>query len=152
MVFGGLEEMGVEGDLDFVPEAGMGYGAAVGWASTSVMALHFRPTPSRILVMDLGAVLGALGGAALSSPLLFDDPTPNQQRAWLGVTAGAAVTGGTIGLLWGDEQQGVKREQASHSKPGLWSIRHPVLGVIGHSSSTGRSQPIYGVGVAGTLH
>jgi len=151
MLFGGLAEMGVEGDLDFVPKAGMGYGAAVGWASTSVMALHLEPTPSRILVMDLGAVLGALGGAALGSPLLFDEPTATQQRAWLGVTAGAAVAGGTIGLLWGDEEPRDSHEPVGPSRPPMWSVERPVLGVIGHSPSTPRAQPIYGVGVAGTL-
>lgn len=154
MVLGGLTELGVEGDLDFVPEAGMGYGAALGWASASTIALHVRPTPSRILIMDLGAVLGGLGGAALGSPLLFDEPTPNQQRAWLGITAGAAVTGGAVGLLWADDEPNdgrATRWPVAEHEPSRLEIRQPMLGVIGQSSSTGRPQPIYGVGVAGTL-
>lgn len=99
-VYGGLCEMAIDGSIDFLPEAGMGYGAAIGWLGASAVAVHVQPSPSRMLAMDLGFALGGLAGAALASPLLFDEPTENQQRAWLGATAGASVLGGGAALWW----------------------------------------------------
>lgn len=134
-VYGALGEMAIEGSIDFFPQAGMGYGAAFGWLVASTVAVHVRPPPSRVLAMDLGAALGGLGGAALASPLLFDEPTPNQQRAWLAAAAGASVLGGGIALWWTASDDAnrlapppVAASSASERPVGIQTVA-PTLGV-----------------------
>src|SRR5262249_2488912 len=96
LVLGGVTEALVRGDVMHTPLAGMGYGAALGWMASAAIATQVRPATARVVAVDLGALLGGLGGAAIASPLVFGQPTPNQQRAFVGAIGGATLAGGII--------------------------------------------------------
>jgi len=148
LIFGGLTELFYHGDIYNTPFAGMGYGAAFGWLVASAVAPHIHVPTSRVLTVDLGAVLGGLAGAALASPLLFNDSTQTQQRLWLGATAGAALIGG--GIAWYATRQSTKsppRTREHRAEPS----GEPMLGVVGESRVGSASAPIYGLGWRGTL-
>lgn len=163
-MFGGLTELFARGDIYRTPFAGIGYGAGLGWLAAAAFARVQVPT-ARVLTVDLGAVLGGLGGAALASPLLFDNPDPTQQRVWLGATAGAALVGG--GIAWwlsrpsrpaqGDggagSSAGSAGAQGTSNEAGLFAgVRGtPLLGVIGESQVAAGSVPVYGLGWRGPL-
>ncbi len=97
---GGLTEWFVRGDTRAFPFAGMGYGAALGWlAAAGVATTRVQLSSARVLSVDLGAVLGGLAGAALSSPLVFDGPTSTETRGWVGAIAGGALLGAGVALF-----------------------------------------------------
>ncbi|MBK8256158.1 MAG: hypothetical protein IPK82_26250 [Polyangiaceae bacterium] len=136
--FGGLTELFVRGDTGIVPFAGMGYGAAIGWLAAAGAATTRYPfAPVRILALDLGAVLGGLAGAALASPLVFDHPTSDQTRGWIGAIGGGALLGAGA-ALW------ITREPAAEAKkksagyklaPGTHIFPElPEVGMIGQSA------------------
>jgi hypothetical protein len=146
---GALAEAFARGDLRKAPWAGMGYGAAVGWLAASAAAIHVRLAPSRVLFLDLGALLGGLGGAALGSPLLVNEPDAARVRAWLGITGGGAVAGAAIAVLAtrGARAAVTRPGERARVLPGL-----PALGVIGESATaSGERAPIVGVGWRGVL-
>ncbi|MEJ7732918.1 MAG: hypothetical protein WKG00_27445 [Polyangiaceae bacterium] len=155
-MFGGLSELFARGDIYRTPFAGIGYGAGLGWLAAATFARVQVPT-ARVLTVDLGAVLGGLGGAALASPLLFDTPEAAEQRGWLGATAGAAVIG--AGLAWWLTRPS-KPVPGAEGGPGgsppetglLAGVRGtPLFGVIGESQVASASVPIYGLGWRGPL-
>jgi hypothetical protein len=90
---GGGMELAVRGTTEATPSRGLGYGAAGGVLLSGFLATQLRVAPSRVLTADLGAGLGALAGAAAASPLLLDDPSENEQRAWVLVTLGGTLAG-----------------------------------------------------------
>jgi hypothetical protein len=141
LVLGGLGELASRGDIGDTPFTGMGYGAGFGWLAAAALATQIRVAPARVLAIDLGALLGGLGGAALASPLVFEDPTPDQQRAWVGVTAGATLAG--AGIAWYASRDGGGRAVVTAS-PGDRGV--PTAGVIGESAVGSRRAPVYGVG------
>lgn len=143
LIFGGVTELFVRGDIYRTPFAGMGYGAGIGWLAGAAIATHLEVAPSRVLAIDLGAVLGGLGGAALASPLLFEDPTKDQQRGWLGATTGAALIG--AGIAW---YATADRAQVQGSLP---AVGLPKIGILGESVEGARRAPIYGLGWSGAL-
>lgn len=98
---GGALEMTVRGKADVTPLKGAGYGAAGGLllGAVGAMTLNVPSTSSRILLIDVGAGLGALGGAAAASPLLLDNPSAGQQRAWVLSTLAGAGAGVALTLL-----------------------------------------------------
>jgi hypothetical protein len=160
LIFGGLTELFHDGDIYQTPFAGMGYGAALGWlAATTLARIHVEPT--RVLAIDLGAVLGGLGGAALASPLLFDEASTTQQRGWLGITAGSALVGGGIawyltrpssGTAGAPTRTTATRPRAGLGRTGATLDRGaPMLGVLGESRAFGKNAPILGVGWRGPL-
>jgi hypothetical protein len=106
---GGLGELLVEGNTDATPVRGMGYGAISGVVLGGALATQVRAPTSRVLLIDLGASLGALSGAAAASPLLIveEDPHPTRTRIWLSSVALGTVAGGTLAwwLTRGGEQQ-----------------------------------------------
>jgi hypothetical protein len=78
----------------------MGYGSGIGFLLAGAAATRLKISPSRALFIDMAAGLGALGGAAAGSPLLFvenDFISAKRQRAWLSVVGACAVIGGGIG-------------------------------------------------------
>ncbi len=101
MGLGGLTELLVEGNTDATPVRGMGYGAISGVVLGGALATQVHMPTSRVLLIDLGASLGALGGAAAASPLLIveDEPHPTRTRLWLSSIALGTVAGGTLGWL-----------------------------------------------------
>jgi hypothetical protein len=134
---GGLAELAYKGTTAGTPDTGAGYGAAIGVVGAGTLATFVRVSPSRVALVDLGAALGALGGAAAASPLVFQDVTADKNRAFLAVTLGGTAIGG--GLAWyltrGDKPSG-------HATiPGM-----PTAGVIGASTTTTGTVPAYGVG------
>ncbi|MRG96987.1 hypothetical protein [Polyangium spumosum] len=150
LVFGGMTEALVRGNVDAFPIAGMGYGAGLGWLGAAALAVHWRPAAHRVVAMDLGALLGGLGGAALGSPLLLDGPTETQQRAWVGLTGGMTLAGAAIGWLMTKpkaEPAKKPRKQAHDLVEGAM----PVFGVIGQSIVGERRAPVVGLSWSGAL-
>lgn len=99
LALGGLTEWFARGSTREIPFAGMGYGAALGWlAAASAATTRVRLSPSRVLTVDLGAILGGLGGAALASPLLFDSPDADETRGWVAAMGGGALVGTAVAL------------------------------------------------------
>jgi hypothetical protein len=94
MVAGGLVDIGIHGTTDDVPVTGLGYGAMAGWLVASTSATHFRPSASRVTLIDLGVLLGGLVGASAASPLIFDNPNPDKTRGWAGASGAGMLLGG----------------------------------------------------------
>jgi hypothetical protein len=90
LVLGGLGEMIVEGDAQLQPTRGIRAGVTVAGA----FAPQFpTPDPTELLSIDLSALLGGLGGAALGTPLLVSqERSVERDRFWLsGVMLGTLV-------------------------------------------------------------
>lgn len=173
VVLGGLVEVATTGDIETTPFAGMGYGAALGWLTAAAAATQLRVGPSRVLAVDLGALLGGLGGAALGSPLVFDAPTEDEQRAWVGATAGGLLLGAGAAWLFtrpGDpDAAATGRSGAPASAGGSSAARGsayaggssvgpswarfglPMIGVVGESVVGRRRAPALGVGWRGAI-
>lgn len=97
--FGALTEWFARGSTRDTPFAGMGYGAAIGWlAAAGAATTRVHLSPMRVLSIDLGAVLGGLGGAALASPLVFDGPSSSDTRGWVAAIGGGALIGAGAAL------------------------------------------------------
>lgn len=93
---GAVTDLLVRGTLQESPGTGAGIGAAAGFLGGGIMAAFLQTTAQRVMLVDLGAGLGALGGASLASPLVFRNETPGRTRLFLGsVLAGTAI-GGSI--------------------------------------------------------
>jgi hypothetical protein len=149
LVFGGLTELAIRGDVSQSPFTGMGYGAGLGWLAAAAVATHVDVSPTRALAIDLGALLGGLGGAALASPLMFGTTTPDERRAWLGATAAASLLGG--GVAWYVTRapaKGKGRKARSASIDPRWV---PSVGLLGESAAPGERAPIVGVSWQGQL-
>jgi hypothetical protein len=151
LVLGGLTEIAATGDIEATPFTGMGYGAALGWLAAAAVATQARVAPSRVLAVDLGALLGGLGGAALASPLLFDAPTPDAQRAWVGATAGGLLVG--AGVAWFVTRDRPETRSGAAAQPPPWSARVglPSIGVVGESVAGRRRAPVLGLMWSGAM-
>ncbi len=97
-VLGGGTQWIVEGSTKVRPYRGLGYGAAAGVLAAGALATQVRISPARLLLVDLGAGLGALAGAAAGSPLLFDAPSKSEERAWVSFTLGGTLAGAAAGV------------------------------------------------------
>lgn len=139
--FGGMAEAFARGTIDTSPGIGLGIGAAAGVAAMGTTAIFVKVAPTRALVVDLGAGLGALGGAALSSPLIFENVTPNKARGFIAATTAGAIAGGVTAWL-------LTRERA----PSASSLHvMPNVGVIGSSDTKNGPVPAYGGGFVGVF-
>lgn len=97
MLFGAVGEVMVRGESPKTPVRGMGIGTAAGVLLAGAISTQVPATSSRVLLLDLGLSLGALGGAALGSPLLLVDETdPLRTRLWLAAVSAGAVAGGIV--------------------------------------------------------
>lgn len=96
---GGLGQLFAQGRTTKTPIGGMGYGAAIGTLGAGVLATQVNVKASRVLLVDLGATLGALTGAAACSPLLLVDQqeSKSRTRAWLGGIFAGTLLGAGIG-------------------------------------------------------
>lgn len=99
MGLGGLTQLFIEGKTSQTPIGGMGYGAALGTLGAGVVATHLDLKASRVLLVDLGATLGALTGAAAGSPLLLvdEEESKSRTRAWLGGIFAGTLLGAGVG-------------------------------------------------------
>jgi hypothetical protein len=142
LFMGALGELAYRGTTtDVTPYTGMGYGSAIGLVAAGILATRVTTTPSRVLLVDLGVGLGALAGAALASPLIFQDTTEGKTRAWLAATLGGSLAGGTLAFLF--------TREAWSSKAAKAAPLYPLTGVIGTSETRLGPVPAYGVGVGG---
>lgn len=140
---GGLVDLSIQGKTDVRPRLGMGYGAGAGVILAGAVATQLNLSPSRVLMIDLGASLGALTGAALASPLLLVDESAGSSRRrnrwWLASIAAGTVVGGAAGVWF---TRGSTATAAAHPPPLL-----PSFGVM---SISPEGAPAYGAGVHGT--
>ncbi|HEY4158643.1 MAG TPA: hypothetical protein VGM29_11125 [Polyangiaceae bacterium] len=99
-LFGGLTELAYRGTTKITPERGIGYGAGAGVLLGGVIGMRANISGSRMLLIDLGASLGALTGAAAASPLLLVEEKESKvrDRLWLSSIALGALAGGAIGI------------------------------------------------------
>lgn len=136
---GSAAELMGKGSLDRPPPLGQGIGIATGLIGAGLLA-KFVPVPtSRVLLVDLGIGLGGLAGAAGASALVFDEVTPAKTRAFLGITAGAAVGGGALAYFL------TRNLTVSHTAWNVW----PDVGVL--AMSPDGKTPAYGVGARGSF-
>ena len=146
LFLGGLGELAYRGNTtDVTPSTGMGYGSMIGLVAAGVLATRVTTTPSRMLLVDLGAGLGALAGAAAASPLIFENVTEGKTRAWLAATLGGSLAGGAVAFIVTRDSWTAKQ---SSSAP-LWRYGSPTAGVIGSSATPGGAVPAYGLGWMG---
>lgn len=144
LMLGGITELLYDGSTNETPSRGAGYGAGIGVLAAGTLATQIEIAPSRVLMIDLGASLGALTGAAAASPLLIvnDEHKPGRDRAWLGTVAAGTLIGGGIG--WFITRPGASKPRDPHA------VR-PEVGVIGESSDgRGHRAPAYGISLRGT--
>jgi len=133
-----------QGTTSTRPFTGMGYGAAIGVVGAGVLATQVTTSPSRVLLIDVGAGGGALLGAAAASPLVVQNQTADKTRAWLSCTVAGSLAGG--GITWW--------LTGKHGRAAAWLPGTPTLGVLGMSPAPGTRAgevPIYGLGWSGAL-
>jgi hypothetical protein len=132
LLLGGLTELAIEGTTDRTPRQGMGLGAGAGVLLAGGLALKLEPSSSRVLLVDLGASLGALTGAAAASPLLLVDEesgSPTRTRLWLASIMSGTLAGAAIGT-WATERGSTRSGHALRPSIGLVDMteRGPVFG------------------------
>ena len=138
-VLGGLTEMAWRGSTDgATPARGMGWGAGAGVLAAGALATQVTTSASRIALIDLGAGLGGLAGAAAASPFLFGERTEGRERTFVLTTLGATVAGGAV--AWG-----MTRTASASAHAG--ELGMPMAGVVGWSPAA--QAPIYGFGWQG---
>ena len=140
---GSLADLIVRGSTTASPSRGAGFGSAIGLVSAGLLATTVRVSPSRVLLVDLGAGLGALAGASLASPLVFEDVTVSKTRGFLAATAAGTLLGG--GLAWFFTRDAKANTDTNSARFA------PTAGVIGQSATPSGAVPAYGVGLGGTF-
>jgi hypothetical protein len=146
MWVGALTELGYRGTTDVTPYTGAGIGSAVGLVGAGAASIFVTVQPSRVLLLDLGAGLGSLAGAAVCSPLIFsgltNTPTDGTKTRFFlaGTLTGTAV--GTAAAWF------LTREPARPKKAAWWNGM-PSGGIIGQSVTPTGQVPIYGVSYGG---
>jgi hypothetical protein len=138
LAYGAAAEFLVNGSTSGTPYTGMGYGAAIGLVGAGVLATQVSLSPSRMLLIDVGAGGGALLGAAAASPLIFGNQTEANVRGWVSATVAGSVVGG--GLAWW-----LTRDRHPDQKASLLKLGTPSAGVIGASATPTGWQPAYGI-------
>jgi hypothetical protein len=144
-VVGGLSEFFYKGSTTIRPYTGTGYGAAIGLVGAGATAAFVRVSPSRVLLVDLGAGLGGLAGAAGASPLVFRNVTAASTRGFVAATIGGTILGRGVGLFLTRGDGGVPKKAL------LPFDAMPTAGIIGQSATRTGSIPIYGFGLSGSF-
>jgi hypothetical protein len=94
---GGVLDLLGRGTIKETPYGGIAIGTGLGLVSGGVTAAFVKTSTARVLLVDLGAGLGALAGASIASPLVFRDETPSRTRGFLASVLGGTIVGGAIG-------------------------------------------------------
>ena len=145
MWVGSLVELGYRGTTSATPYTGAGFGSGIGLIAGGTAAIFVTISPSRVLLLDLGAGLGSLAGAAIGSPLIFSDltganTTPTKTRVFLAGTLAGGAVGGTAAWFL---------TRSSPKKVSWLPDGTPSAGVIGMSETARGPVPAYGVSYAG---
>lgn len=143
LALGGLTESFLRAETTDWPRTGGGIGAVAGLALAAGTASFVRLPTGRILLVDLGASVGGLAGAALASPLVFQDVTDAKARGFFAAAAGGMVAGGALTWWLTRKDKGPNL--------GMFENVTPTLGVIGSSATREGSVPAWGFGFAGPL-
>lgn len=147
---GALAEGIVQGDLVNTPLRGMGYGAGAGVLAAGLLASQVPTSSSRVLLVDLSALLGGLTGGALATPLLLvDDVTDGRRRLWFGSIAIGTAAGALLGFLATENEQAPDPSRAPPAATALVQRWSPTAGVLGVSQVGSRQEPFFGAGVQG---
>jgi hypothetical protein len=145
LALGGVTDMAIRGKTNFTPTRGMGIGSIVGVVAAGALARFTPPQPpSRVLFVDLSAALGALGGAAVASPLVFGTHVNGtRNRLWLSTVALGTIAGAAVGFLMTPSTSHEVRAQTAPTMS-------PFVGVIAEEMRPdGRASPVTGAGVTG---
>lgn len=146
---GALAEGIVRGDLLDTPLRGVGYGTGAGVLAAGILATQVETSSSRVLLIDLAALLGGLTGGAVATPLLLvDDVTDTHRRLWFGSIALGTGIGAVVGILATPSEQPRPVAEGS-AAPRLVERWTPQAGVIGFSEVGDRREPAFGAGVQG---
>jgi hypothetical protein len=143
MALGGLSESFVRANTTDPPRTGGGIGAMAGLALAAGTASFVRVPTGRILLVDLGGAVGGLAGAAIASPLVFQNVTDAKARGFFAAAAGGVVAGGAL-TWWLTRRERVPRVAWLDGVT-------PTFGVIGSSATREGSVPAWGFGFAGRL-
>lgn len=135
-LLGAMTDAAIRGDTAGSLERGVGFGTGAGVLVGGAVATELDVSPSRALLIDLSASLGALGGAALASPLLLvNDSNPDRTRLWLGSAALGTIAGGVLG--WYATSGAGKTSTATPGAAALVPYAAPAP--VGHGLSLGVS-------------
>ena len=144
LLLGGMTEFAIR-DSRETPHRGLGIGTAAGVLLAGAAATQLEVEPSRVLIIDLGAGLGGLAGAAAASPFIVRDRTEGGDRAFLLTTMGTTIAGGVAAWLW-------TRKSAPPPAATSLSLPHFGVGVIAESlPGFGTPRPVVGLDVSGPL-
>lgn len=143
LALGGLTEAFVRGSTTEAPRTGAGIGAMAGLALAAGTASFVRLPTGRVLLVDLGGAVGGLAGAALASPLVFQNVTEAKARGFFAAAAGGMLAGGAI-TWW------LTRKDRGPNIGFLQNVT-PTIGVIGSSATREGSVPAWGFGFGGPL-
>jgi hypothetical protein len=143
---GGGAQLLVEGSTAVRPYRGLGYGSAAGVLAAGALSTQVRVSPARLLLVDLGAGLGALAGAAAGSPLLFGTPSRGEERAWVALTLGGTAAGAAA-AVWLTRSLG---ERAAVAPP-RWALPAPAAFAADAAARPGAARaPGFGLEWRGT--
>jgi hypothetical protein len=145
LLLGGMTELAIRDDSSREPpHRGLGIGTAAGVLLAGAAATQVQVEPSRVLIIDLGAGLGGLAGAAAASPFIVRDRTEGGDRAFLLTTMGTTIAGGVAAWLWTR-----KSTPPAGSAPSLPRLG---VGIIAESlPAFGPPRPVVGLDVTGPL-
>jgi hypothetical protein len=145
-LLGALTELTVRGEATLKgdpPYRGLGYGAGIGVVLAGAAAIKNDIEPSRVLAIDLGAGLGGLAGAAVTSPFIFRQRTATGDRTFLVTTMGCTIAGG-VAAYWFTRKPSAPKSAA----PSVF----PYAGPIGESiAPSGARSPVVGVALSGII-
>jgi hypothetical protein len=142
LVVGSLVEFSYLGKTNSqTPFTGAGIGTLVGLAGAGTAAVFMPVSASRVLLVDLGAGIGGLAGAAGGSPLIFETVTPARTDGFVAATLGGIAIGGTTAWF-------LTRDKGKRAAELPFDLT-PTTGVIGQSEVRGGKVPAYGVGLSG---
>jgi hypothetical protein len=151
LLLGGATEWLSRGSTTETPYTGMGYGSAIGLVASGLLATQVRISPSRVLLIDVGAGGGSLLGAAAASPLIFQNQTEGNTRGWLSATLAGSVLGGAL-TWWLTRDMPPGPKDAVNAPGSGWLAGRagtPTAGIIATTASRNGPVPVLGLGWSG---